>query len=150
LPQPARRRRPGAARGRKWHPPRSQISRSAVVVHPWLFGIAHHVLLTSVRRGQVAADARGRVGMHERLELLDESYERVEALASLELDVDALVAGLPEEQRVALVARIVDEREYGDIAAELRCSQLVVRKRVSRALAALRGAVSLESKESPA
>ena len=32
-------------------------------------------------------------------------------------------------------ARIVDEREYGEIAKDLRCSEAMVRKRVSRGLA---------------
>lgn len=114
---------------------------------PWLFGIAYHVLLASVRRGRVAAEARRRIGMLDRIELEDDSYERVEALASIDVDVDALVAGLPDKQRVALIARIVDERPYEDIAAELRCSELVARKRVSRALASLRTALSHDPKE---
>jgi RNA polymerase sigma-70 factor (ECF subfamily) len=35
-------------------------------------------------------------------------------------------------------ARVVDEREYAEIAAVMRCSELVVRKRVSRGLGRLR------------
>lgn len=114
---------------------------------PWLFGIAHHALLASLHRGRVAADARRRIGMLERIELHDDSYERVEALASIDVDLDHLVAGLPNAQRTALLARIVDERDYGDIAAEMRCSELVVRKRVSRALASLRAVAAPDSKE---
>jgi len=45
-----------------------------------------------------------------------------------------------------LLARIVDERDYPEIAESLECSELVVRKRVSRALEALRA--SLTTKES--
>ncbi|MGO9763978.1 MAG: sigma factor-like helix-turn-helix DNA-binding protein [Solirubrobacteraceae bacterium] len=41
----------------------------------------------------------------------------------------------------ALRARILDERDYAQIARELRCSEAVVRKRVSRALRTLRGAL---------
>ncbi len=37
-----------------------------------------------------------------------------------------------------MLARIVDERSYADIAAVMRTSQSVVRQRVSRGLAALR------------
>jgi RNA polymerase sigma-70 factor (ECF subfamily) len=33
---------------------------------------------------------------------------------------------------------VIDERSYADIAGELRCSEQVVRKRVSRGLAQLR------------
>ncbi|MGN6170835.1 MAG: RNA polymerase sigma factor, partial [Solirubrobacteraceae bacterium] len=49
-----------------------------------------------------------------------------------------LVEALPDGERVAVKARIVDERGYSEIAAELRCSELVVRQRVSRGLGRLR------------
>jgi RNA polymerase sigma factor (sigma-70 family) len=113
---------------------------------PWLFAIAHTTLLKSFRRGRVAADARRRIGM-EPFALEDDAYARVEAIASIELDLDQLLAALPEEQRVALLARIVEEREYGEIAAQLRCSELVIRKRVSRALTTLRSSITSRPKE---
>jgi RNA polymerase sigma-70 factor (ECF subfamily) len=68
--------------------------------------------------------------------LTDEGLERIEALAgspALEL-MDAL----PAEQRDAVRARVVDGREYEEIADELRCSSSVVRQRVSRGLRAMR------------
>jgi DNA-directed RNA polymerase specialized sigma24 family protein len=48
---------------------------------------------------------------------------------------------LPEDQLGALRARIVDERDYSEIATDLRCSEAVVRKRVGRALQTLRAAM---------
>jgi DNA-directed RNA polymerase specialized sigma24 family protein len=45
---------------------------------------------------------------------------------------------LPADERRAVELRVIDERDYGEIATELRCSELVVRKRVSRGLAHLR------------
>jgi RNA polymerase sigma-70 factor (ECF subfamily) len=51
---------------------------------------------------------------------------------------DELLASLPAAERDAVRARVVDERTYASIAAEMRCSELVVRKRVSRGLARLR------------
>ena len=45
---------------------------------------------------------------------------------------------LPAAQREALTARVVDERDYRDIAAELECSEAVVRQRVARGLKTLR------------
>lgn len=48
------------------------------------------------------------------------------------------LAALPPDQREAVEARIVDEREYADIALAARTSESVVRKRVSRGLAGLR------------
>jgi DNA-directed RNA polymerase specialized sigma24 family protein len=52
--------------------------------------------------------------------------------------VAELVRELPLEQQEAIRARVIDEREYGEIAQTLHTSEAVVRKRVSRGLAALR------------
>jgi RNA polymerase sigma factor (sigma-70 family) len=49
-----------------------------------------------------------------------------------------LLRGLPADQRDAVQARVVDERPHDEIAAELRCSQSVVRKRVSRGAQSIR------------
>jgi RNA polymerase sigma-70 factor (ECF subfamily) len=49
-----------------------------------------------------------------------------------------LLEVLPDEQREAIEAHHLDDRGYPEIAADLRCSESVVRKRVSRGLAALR------------
>jgi RNA polymerase sigma factor (sigma-70 family) len=49
-----------------------------------------------------------------------------------------LVAGLPADERHAIEARVVHERSYSDIAAQLHCSEMVVRKRVSRGLGQVR------------
>jgi len=102
----------------------------------WLFAIARHTLTSSLRRGQVEARARRRLGV-ARIELDDASLERLTA-ADGERWVAALLAGLPPDQREAIQARVLDEREYADIAHELKTSELVVRKRVSRGLATLR------------
>jgi len=48
------------------------------------------------------------------------------------------LAGLPADQREALLKRVVQERSYEEIAHELRCSEVVVRQRVSRGLRTLR------------
>jgi RNA polymerase sigma factor (sigma-70 family) len=48
-----------------------------------------------------------------------------------------LLETLAPEQREAIEAHHLEERGYTEIAAELRCSESVVRKRVSRGLAAL-------------
>lgn len=43
-----------------------------------------------------------------------------------------------QDQRAAVEARVLDERSYADIAAQLGTSEAVVRMRVSRGLASLR------------
>ena len=100
----------------------------------WLFGIARNKLAMSRRQGRVEARARRRLGMAP-LVLDDESIERIAALDRTAL---SLVSELPGDQRDAVRARVIDERDYSDIATDLRCSEAVVRKRVSRGLGALR------------
>jgi RNA polymerase sigma-70 factor (ECF subfamily) len=102
----------------------------------WLFGIARHVLLASYERGRVESAARRRLSMPPLL-LDDEAIDRIDEISAAAVVVD-LLAALPAEQRTAIEARIVLEREYADIARDLQCSEQVVRKRVSRGLAALR------------
>ena len=100
----------------------------------WLFGIARHVLAGSLRRGRVADEARRRLGM-ERTVLDELALEAIEGV-----DVGPALVGLeelPADQQIAVRGRVLDERDYGDLAAQLRCSESVVRQRVSRGLRAL-------------
>lgn len=105
----------------------------------WLFGIASNKLGTALRAGRVEDEARRRIRL-ERLVLEDEDLARVEELASAngEDRLAALLARLPEAQRDAILARVVDERSYPDIARELQCSEAVVRQRVQRGLKFMR------------
>ena len=103
---------------------------------PWLRGIADNKLRESRRRRRVEDRARRRLGLEPEA-LTDRDLERVEELAGTP-EVLGLVDGLPERQRAAVRARVIDEREYAEIAAELRCSPMVVRQQVSRGLSRLR------------
>ena len=104
----------------------------------WLLGIARNKLLESRRRGRVDDATRRRLGMAPVL-LEDEDLLRVDELAALDgRPAETLLLRLPADERVAVQARILEERRYADIAAELHCSESVVRKRVSRGLARLR------------
>jgi len=102
----------------------------------WLFGIARNVMRSSLERRRVDDRARRRLGM-PRLELSDADVSGIEALLS---DVSArqMLETLPEDQAGAIEARVIDDISYEDIARRLRCSEAVVRKRVSRGLATLR------------
>jgi RNA polymerase sigma-70 factor (ECF subfamily) len=108
---------------------------------PWLLGIARNTLRASARHGTVAEEARRRLEL-EPLPLDDADVERIAALSSPGEALEDLVAELPPEQRHAVVARVLDERDYEDIATQLGCSQLVVRKRVSRGLSRLRSVLT--------
>jgi RNA polymerase sigma factor (sigma-70 family) len=104
----------------------------------WLFGIARHELAQSWRRGRVEAQARLRLGM-EPMALSDEDLERIDELgAAAQMDSLRLLDALPAEQRSAVRGRVIDGRDYEDLAREFECSELVVRQRVSRGLRALR------------
>jgi RNA polymerase sigma factor (sigma-70 family) len=105
----------------------------------WLLSMASSRLLDSVRRGKVEDRARRRLGIPPRA-LTDRDLERIEELVDLSrgLAASALVADLPEDQRAAVLARVVHERDYSEIAAQLEVSESVVRQRVSRGLAVVR------------
>jgi RNA polymerase sigma factor (sigma-70 family) len=104
----------------------------------WLYGIARRQLVTYQRRGHVERRARRKLGM-ARIELTDEMLERVEAIADAELaHVDVALAALPDDQRAAVHARIVEDHAYEEIAAAQSISEPAARQRVSRGLAALR------------
>jgi RNA polymerase sigma factor (sigma-70 family) len=105
---------------------------------PWVIGIARNKLLMSFRRGRVEARARHRLGF-EAMALEDSDLDRIEVVAQGGGGrLVALVEDLPEDERVAVRSRIVEERSYAEIATNLRCSEMVIRKRVSRGLARIR------------
>jgi RNA polymerase sigma factor (sigma-70 family) len=106
-------------------------------VGAWLLGIARNKLAESRRRGRIEESARRRVGVPQ-WALTDADLERVDELASLDEHVLGLLEQLPVATRTALRGRVLDERSYEELAAELRCSQAVVRQHVSRGLRQLR------------
>jgi RNA polymerase sigma-70 factor (ECF subfamily) len=72
----------------------------------------------------------------EPLAIDDDSLERLSELAD-DIAMEALRA-LPGEQRQAVEARVLEDRDYGELAVTLDCSESVVRQRVSRGLRAIR------------
>ncbi len=99
----------------------------------------------SFRRGTIESRAREELAF-EPLEISALGLSRVESALSPEAveELNRLLTELPSEQRVALLGRVVDERSYADLASQLACSELVVRKRVSRGLQRLRAQVRKE------
>jgi RNA polymerase sigma factor (sigma-70 family) len=104
----------------------------------WVLGIARNLMIDSARRGKVESESRERLGMG-RVELDEEQLELIADRANIELrDV---LASLEAVQREAVIRHVVLEESYRAIAADLHCSEQVVRKRVSRGLARLRGSL---------
>lgn len=109
----------------------------------WLYAIARAQLSHYYRRGKAEQRAVRRLGIQVPT-LVEEDYARIEELASMS-DLkgvlrDAL-AELNADQREALKLRVIEERSYPEVAAELGISEQTVRARVSRGLRALAGAL---------
>lgn len=103
----------------------------------WLLGIARNKLAHGRRRAATATAARRKLGM-ARLTYSEEALERVEEL----LDAESRrytngTAALPPAERDAVVARVIEERDYDEIAAASGATPAAVRQRVSRGLAKL-------------
>jgi RNA polymerase sigma factor (sigma-70 family) len=115
---------------------RRRYRRRGGAADSWLFAIAYHKLADAQRRGCAEDRARKRLGI-ERIELTDDDIARIERLGEAD-SAARLVGELPRDQQEAIRAHVIEQRPYGEIAVEFETSEAVVRKRVSRGLAALR------------
>jgi RNA polymerase sigma-70 factor (ECF subfamily) len=102
----------------------------------WLYGIASKQLAYAQRRSAAERRARRRLGM-ERIELLDTDIERINTLGQT-TNARAWLERLAPDQRDAITAHVIYGRGYDEIAEDAHTSEAVVRKRVSRGLAAVR------------
>ena len=104
----------------------------------WLYTIAARRLVDDRRRGLVQQRA---------LEALISEVEVRDPAATSSGIADELDAGLlrhlPRKQREAIVAHVIRERDYGQIAAQSRASEASIRQRVSRGLSELRRPLQL-------
>jgi RNA polymerase sigma factor (sigma-70 family) len=116
----------------------SRYSRREEPAAAWLFAIARHKLSEALRAGHVADHARRALAMAP-ISLDDEGIDLVDECASG--PASELLEDLPDDQRAAIRGRHIDDRSYAEIASELHCSESVVRKRVSRGLAAIRSEI---------
>jgi RNA polymerase sigma factor (sigma-70 family) len=113
----------------------------------WLLGIARHLLARSHERGRTEDRARRRLGL-EAVVFTDAALERVEALIDAENPANPLLCALdalPDAQRDAIRAHVLDDQPYTDVARRLGVPEATVRQRVSRGLARLR--LTLEGRE---
>ncbi len=103
----------------------------------WLFGIADKQLAMARRKGHRADAARRRLGI-PRLTFGEEALARVEEIVDAESsDYLAGLGELTADERSAVTARVVEERDYAELAATTGLPEATVRKRVSRGLAKL-------------
>jgi RNA polymerase sigma factor (sigma-70 family) len=102
----------------------------------WVFGIARHLLIDSVRREHIEDRARRRLRL-ERIELDDEALRRIEELADLapvRARLDAALTELTPDSAEAVRLRVDAELPYAEVARRLGCTEGAARVRVARAL----------------
>lgn len=105
-------------------------------VRAWLFGIANHKLIDSIRRARTADAALQRLGIAS-LDLSADELAEVDRRLSEAADGELamrLVGDLPPDQRAAVLARVVDEQGYAELAARFQTTETTMRARVSRGL----------------
>lgn len=104
-------------------------------IWPWLAVSGRNLLRDWQRRGAVEAKARHRLGLPISIETTD-PLARVEA-AQLGEGLSNGLKRLSPDQRTAVTARVLQERDYPEIASATGASEATVRRRVSRGLRAM-------------
>jgi RNA polymerase sigma factor (sigma-70 family) len=105
---------------------------------PWLFAIARHVLLASVRKRALEQRACRRLGLELPGAMTEPEERWLEGL-------DEALAELPDGQREAIRLRVEDDLAYERVAESLGTTPEAARVRVHRGLAALRNRLSARS-----
>ena len=105
-------------------------------IWPWLAVSGRNLLRDWQRRGAIEAKAR------HRLNLPISPEEATDPLARVEVDQldERLSDGLERlspDQRTAVTARVIQERDYSEIADATGATEATVRRRVSRGLRAM-------------
>lgn len=105
----------------------------------WLYTIARRKLIDSQRRRKVEDAARRRLQIEPQW-LGDDDLRRIAELVDAGRDPQAMarLARLPDPQKQAVYAHVVQEHGYAEIAEAMACSESVIRQRVSRGLRTLR------------
>jgi RNA polymerase sigma-70 factor (ECF subfamily) len=109
---------------------------------PWLYAIAKHLVLASVRRSQLERAASTRLGLLERLDREPSTVEPDETWLE---GLDEALAGIPDGQRAAIELRVVHDLSYDQVGEALGTTPRAARVRVHRGLHALRSQLSNET-----
>jgi RNA polymerase sigma factor (sigma-70 family) len=102
----------------------------------WVFAIARSQLSHYWRRGRVEREALERLGVDVPA-MGDTELERVEELAGtaqLRARIAHELSRLPDDQRLAVQAHVVEERPYAELSDAWGVSEQTIRARVSRGL----------------
>jgi RNA polymerase sigma-70 factor, ECF subfamily len=110
---------------------------------PWLYAIARHVLVASVRKSRLEHSACERLGILVGLDHGDPAAYPTELWLD---DLDEALDELPDEIQRAVNLRIVHDLSYAEVAGKLGTTSGAARVRVHRGLNALRHRL-LQTKE---
>jgi RNA polymerase sigma factor (sigma-70 family) len=110
---------------------------------PWLFAIARHVLVTSVRKRRLEQSAREQLGILIAVDRAETPAEPGELWLE---GLDEAFASLAPAVQKAIRLRVLDDMSYEDVAERTGTSPGAARVRVHRGLAALRDRL-LQAKE---
>jgi RNA polymerase sigma factor (sigma-70 family) len=108
----------------------------------WLLGIAANKIIDAQRRGAVERRTQQQLGMRV-IEWTVDDLERIEARGA-DPRMRQLLGELSDNQRQAVSARVLDERDYDEIAVAAGVPAATIRKRVSRGLAVIRDRLQRE------
>src|SRR3954468_12118358 len=114
---------------------RGRFRPGAVPAAGWLYGIAQHKLVDFYRRGCTEDRMCRKLGLS--LPAIDDEDRGLIEMLAHETAL-TLVETLPEDQREAVRAYVVEDASYDEIAAAAHTSEATIRKRVSRGLSSLR------------
>jgi RNA polymerase sigma factor (sigma-70 family) len=114
---------------------RRRFRPGPVPASAWLFGIARHKLADFQRRG--LAEDRALRRLRVQRPRLDQEDAQLVALMADEVSMQ-LLAKLPEDERRAIQAHVLEGRAYAEIAAAAVISEPAARMRVSRGLTRMR------------
>lgn len=135
-----------------WRSRRSLRATERIERRAWLFTIARRRWAAYLERGRVERRAltrlRGRMPTFHEDDLA--AIDDRAGLPTLRAAVAAELARLPDDQREALRLRIVEERDYAEVAATLGVREATVRARVSRGLKALGRGLEERAGDAPA
>ena len=107
----------------------------------WLFAIARSLLHGYWRKRRIERAAIARLGIERPgLGIEDiESLHRQAGIETLRVRLAEALDAVRPEQAAAIRARVLEEREYVEIAAEFETTPEVIRARVSRGLKTMQG-----------
>jgi RNA polymerase sigma factor (sigma-70 family) len=103
---------------------------------PWLAVTGRNLIRDWQRRRTIDTRARRRIGLPAAIDESGDALARVEG-RRLRPALRVALAHLTPEQRTAVTARVVQERDYAEIAEAEGATEDTVRNRVSRGLRAM-------------